>query len=72
MTKGGLNDIEHSAFDVILNAGEKPDGGAVDYCVVSIAISLKRIADALTTTDFKGQPFSLADLVMVIADRTPS
>lgn len=44
---GGLNDIEHSAFQVPLNRGREPDGGAVDYCRVSIAISLKRIADAL-------------------------
>jgi hypothetical protein len=45
---GGLNDIETSAFDAPLNAGNKPDGGAVDYAIISIAISLKRIADAMT------------------------
>lgn len=44
---GGMNDIEISAFAAPLNAGHKPDGGATDYAIISIAISLKRIADRL-------------------------
>lgn len=43
----GLNSIEPGAFDAPLDFIPIEDGRALAFVVVSIAISLKRIADAL-------------------------
>lgn len=49
MDKGPLAGLEPLCIETPLNAGEEPDGGAVGYAILSIAISLKRIADIAET-----------------------
>jgi hypothetical protein len=44
---GPLAGLEPLCVDTPMNAGDQPDGGARGYALVSIAISLKRIADAI-------------------------
>lgn len=63
--RGGLNDIEPSAFATpIAESGELTVERA---CTVSIAISLKRIADALTYQS--GAEANLFDHVRWIQER---
>jgi hypothetical protein len=57
--------IEDDAY----NAGRARLTPAADVSLHSIAISLARIADAVTTTDYHGRQSSLADELSRIRDK---